>query len=194
MVTPATPPVPHVGGPITGPGATRTLIAGLPAAVVGDLAACVGPPDSIVVGSFVALIEGRPSVRIGDQCAHGGAVASGCPTVFIGNAGGAGSPQAGTMSAAKASGAMFTQTNCGLPGAEEAPPPPEPEAGDWIEIELVDEEGEPIANQLYHIETEAGQIYAGHTDARGVARVEGLRPGQCRVSFPALDGGTWRPL
>ena len=37
--------VPHVGGPILPPGAVTVLIGGLPAARVGDMATCVGPPD-----------------------------------------------------------------------------------------------------------------------------------------------------
>ncbi|MEL6852552.1 MAG: PAAR domain-containing protein, partial [Bacteroidota bacterium] len=35
--------VPHVGGPIVGPGVPTVLIANLPAAVVGDMATCTGP-------------------------------------------------------------------------------------------------------------------------------------------------------
>ncbi len=84
MVTPGLPPVPHVGGPITGPGAPMVLIGGLPASILGDLAVCVGPPDSIVKGSATVLISGAPAVRIADTCAHGGAVAAGLPTVLIG--------------------------------------------------------------------------------------------------------------
>lgn len=60
MQTPATPPVPHVGGPILPPGEPRALIGGLPAARVGDLCTCVGPPDTIVKGSPTVMIGGRP--------------------------------------------------------------------------------------------------------------------------------------
>jgi uncharacterized Zn-binding protein involved in type VI secretion len=84
MVTPGLPPIPHVGGPITGPGAPTVLIGGLPAAKVGDMAVCVGPPDSIVKGSATVLVTGVPAARIGDTCAHGGAIALGFPTVLIG--------------------------------------------------------------------------------------------------------------
>jgi uncharacterized Zn-binding protein involved in type VI secretion len=56
MVTPGTPPIPHVGGPISGPGSPTVLIGGLPAARVGDMATCVGPPDSIVMGCPTVLI------------------------------------------------------------------------------------------------------------------------------------------
>ncbi|HEY4183704.1 MAG TPA: PAAR domain-containing protein, partial [Polyangia bacterium] len=66
--------VPHVGGPVIGPGAPRVLIGGLPAAVVGDLCACVGPPDVIVMGSTSVVIDGKPAARVGDPTAHGGTI------------------------------------------------------------------------------------------------------------------------
>ncbi len=84
MVTPGTPPVPHVGGPITGPGAPTVLIGGMPAAVVGDVCTCVGPPDAIAKGSATVLVGGKPAARIGDTTAHGGVITLGCPTVIIG--------------------------------------------------------------------------------------------------------------
>lgn len=77
-------PVPHVGGPIIGPGAQTVLIGGLPAAVEGDMAVCAGPPDSLTKGSSTVLICGKPAVRMGDPTAHGGSVLIGCPTVLIG--------------------------------------------------------------------------------------------------------------
>jgi uncharacterized Zn-binding protein involved in type VI secretion len=83
MVTPGVPPIPHVGGPISGPGAPTVLIGGLPAARVGDMAICVGPPDTIVKGSATVLICGSPAARMGDQTAHGGVIVLGMPTVMI---------------------------------------------------------------------------------------------------------------
>jgi len=84
LQTPGVPPIPHVGGPIVGPGAANVLIGGMPAAVVGDTATCVGPPDSLVQGSATVMIGGRPAVRMGDSTAHGGSVVLGNPTVVIG--------------------------------------------------------------------------------------------------------------
>ena len=77
-------PVPHVGGPILPPGGITVLIGGLPAARVGDMAVCAGPPDVIALGSFTVLIVGQPAARIGDMTAHGGAIVLGLPTVLIG--------------------------------------------------------------------------------------------------------------
>jgi uncharacterized Zn-binding protein involved in type VI secretion len=82
MVTP--PGVPHVGGPIIGPGAPTVLIGDMPAAVIGDSCVCVGPPDAIIMGSTTVMIGGKPAARMGDPTAHGGTVVIGCPTVLIG--------------------------------------------------------------------------------------------------------------
>ena len=76
--------VPHVGGPSAGPGAPTVLIGGLPAAKVGDIAICVGPPDSIIKGSMTVKVMGMPAARMGDKTAHGGTIMIGCPTVMIG--------------------------------------------------------------------------------------------------------------
>lgn len=84
MVTPGTPPIPHVGGPVTGPGCPTVLIGGMPAAVMGDMCVCTGPPDTIVLGSVGVFIGGKPAARMGDICAHGGTIVAGCPTVLIG--------------------------------------------------------------------------------------------------------------
>jgi uncharacterized Zn-binding protein involved in type VI secretion len=44
---------------------------------------CVGPPDTIALGSFTVLIGGQPAARMGDTTAHGGTIILGCPTVII---------------------------------------------------------------------------------------------------------------
>lgn len=79
--------VPHVGGPITAPGAPTVLIEFLPAARMTDMATCVGPPDMIAMGSPTVLIEFLMAARIGDPTAHGGVIVLGAPTVEIGEAG-----------------------------------------------------------------------------------------------------------
>ena len=77
--------VPHVGGPIVGPGCPTVLILNFPAAVVGDTATCTGPPDKIIKGSLKTLIGGKAAVRVGDSTAHGGIITGpGAITVLIG--------------------------------------------------------------------------------------------------------------
>ncbi len=84
MQTPGFPPVPHVGGPVIGPGISTVLIGNMPAAVVGDQCVCVGPPDSIAQGSMTVTIGGKPAARMGDSTQHGGSIVFGCPNVMIG--------------------------------------------------------------------------------------------------------------
>jgi uncharacterized Zn-binding protein involved in type VI secretion len=76
--------VPHVGGPVMPPGCATVMIGGLPAARVGDMLVCTGPPDSIVKGSGTVMIGGMPAARMGDSTAHGGSIVAGCATVMIG--------------------------------------------------------------------------------------------------------------
>ena len=76
--------VPHVGGPVMPPGCPTVLIGGMPAARVGDMLVCTGPPDTIIKGSATVMIGGMPAARMGDTTAHGGTIVAGCPTVIIG--------------------------------------------------------------------------------------------------------------
>ncbi|WP_095990951.1 PAAR domain-containing protein [Cystobacter fuscus] len=76
-------PVPHVGGPVS-TGEPTVLIGFMPAARVGDMAVCIGPPDSISQGEPSVLIGHKPAARLGDPTSHGGRVVAGCPTVLIG--------------------------------------------------------------------------------------------------------------
>lgn len=76
--------VPHVGGPVMPPGEPTVLIGGMPAARAGDMVTCVGPPDSIAIGSTTVFIGGMPAARMSDSTVHGGVIILGCPTVLIG--------------------------------------------------------------------------------------------------------------
>ncbi|MDF1750694.1 MAG: PAAR domain-containing protein [Alphaproteobacteria bacterium] len=82
MVTP--PGIPHVGGPVSAPSCPTVLVGGLPAIGPGSLAVCVGPPDTVAMGSPTVLGGGLPMSRVGDTCAHGGAIVLPVPTVLLG--------------------------------------------------------------------------------------------------------------
>ena len=84
MLDASVPPIPHVGGPILPPGCPTVMIQSLNAARVGDMATCVGPPDTIAKGSATVMIGGVPAARLGDSTGHGGSIIAGCPTVLIG--------------------------------------------------------------------------------------------------------------
>ncbi len=66
------------------PAKPTVLIGMMPAATVGDMCVCVGPPDTIAQGSSTVLVCNMPAARIGDMTAHGGVIVAGCPTVLIG--------------------------------------------------------------------------------------------------------------
>jgi uncharacterized Zn-binding protein involved in type VI secretion len=79
------------GGTLTGPGAASVKIAGMPAAVAGDMHACSLPPNShqptvsaFPSGSGTVLIAGMQALRTSDACICGAKAAVGAPTVMIG--------------------------------------------------------------------------------------------------------------
>lgn len=75
---------PHTGGSILPPGLPTVIIGGQPAATVGNMCTCSGPPDSIIKGSATVFIGNKPAARQGDSTAHGGSITAGCTTVIIG--------------------------------------------------------------------------------------------------------------
>ncbi|MBZ9750215.1 PAAR domain-containing protein [Deinococcus sp. HMF7604] len=74
---------PHVGGPIS-KGSPTVMIGRMPAARVGDMCVCVGPPDTIARGSATVFINKMPAARQGDMTVHGGTIVMGAPTINIG--------------------------------------------------------------------------------------------------------------
>lgn len=81
------PNTPHVGGPIfmKEPQPARTVIIGkLPAAVVGDMCVCAGPPATINKGSASVFICGKAAARKNDASDHLGSIKTGCNSVLIG--------------------------------------------------------------------------------------------------------------
>jgi uncharacterized Zn-binding protein involved in type VI secretion len=102
--------VPHVGGPIV-MGFPTVMIGFMPAARVGDMAVCAGPPDAIAMGSMTVMIGNMQAARMGDLTVHGGTIVMGCPTVIIGDVGmgGAGTAQGTAMSSAKKAAKPFCE-------------------------------------------------------------------------------------
>ena len=65
----------------------------------------------------------------------------------------------------------------------------------WIEIELVDGQKDPVPGEKYRITLPDGETVAeGTLDEKGVARVDGIDPGTCQITFPDLDKDAWKPL
>jgi uncharacterized Zn-binding protein involved in type VI secretion len=120
MVTPGTPPIPHVGGPIT-LGSMGVLIGGKPAARMGDMAVCVGPPSSIILGCMTVLI--------GEAGGGGGGGGAGA-----GGGGGGGTGTAGALQSAAIAG----QT----PQTEET-------EGHYLDMSFVDSANLPVGGIRY---------------------------------------------
>jgi hypothetical protein len=70
---------------------------------------------------------------------------------------------------------------------------PAAEEQHWIEIELLDNEGNPVAGEMYFVELPDGSKLSGRTDGQGRARVDGVDPGTAKVSFPDLDKSLYTP-
>ncbi len=64
---------------------------------------------------------------------------------------------------------------------------PVEEPDHWIEIRLLDEAEQPIANERYEIALPDGKSQQGRTDEFGIIRVDPIyKAGHCRVHFPDL--------
>jgi hypothetical protein len=63
----------------------------------------------------------------------------------------------------------------------------------WIEVQLVGEDDAPIPRESYEITLPGGTVLTGTLDDNGCARVDGVPPGLCVVSFPKLDQEAWTP-
>jgi len=63
----------------------------------------------------------------------------------------------------------------------------------WIEIVLKDEDGEPVPGERYRVTLPDGSTLAeGTLDTDGYAKVSNIDPGNCKVTFPELDGRSWK--
>jgi uncharacterized Zn-binding protein involved in type VI secretion len=171
MQTPAVVPIPHVGGPVLGPGVPTVMFEGQPAIVVGDGCICVGPPDFIQKGSQGVTAMGRAVARIGDATQHGGSlVGPGCLTVIVGEIGNASSKGVAAVVASGTDGESKLTS----------------ETASWIEVQMNDRGGFGVANTKFVLETPDGKVIHGVTDANGLGRVEGIPPGSHKISFPDL--------
>jgi hypothetical protein len=62
----------------------------------------------------------------------------------------------------------------------------------WVAIELVDEDGNGVEGIAYSIITPDNLEYTGMTDANGLARIDNIPAGQCKISFPELDKDAYK--
>jgi hypothetical protein len=91
------------------------------------------------------------------------------------------------------------KTQTGKYGAVQVKPhkPPETqeekEKKSWIAIKMVDEADKPVTGMAYRVTLPDGETVAeGTLDEKGAARIEGIEPGNCKVTFPTLDKEAWK--
>ena len=64
----------------------------------------------------------------------------------------------------------------------------------WIEIEMVDEDDKPVTGMAYRITLADDSVVEGTLDDKGLARVDGIEPGTCKITFPTLDKDAWEKI
>ena len=97
---------------------------------------------------------------------------------------------ASATSGASAAGAGAS-TGAGAPAPSQAE---NDQPKQWIEIQLVGVDNKPIAGENYRITLPDGSVDEGTTDGNGLARVDGIDPGSCQITFPNRDQDAWQPL
>jgi len=176
--------------PCCGP-AMWTAVAGAPTVFVNGKPAFRMNDAAQSCGGVMKLIEGSPDVIIGDQSSGGG-----------GSGGGAVNARFESRSSQAASGAGASGTTAsqgGTAGPGGGPPgtlPPTPpgqtqakqeEEKAWIEIELVDEDGQPWNGLDYKLELPDFSEIEGQLDGKGRVRRQEIIPGLARLWLPADD-------
>jgi hypothetical protein len=84
------------------------------------------------------------------------------------------------------------------PGTRPAGPPKKytkvlQEGTEWIEIDMVDREGEAIAYENYRAKTPAGETLEGRGLLAGIVTFKGIAKGSCQFSFPNIDTNPMSP-
>ena len=174
--------VPHVGGPVIGPGTPTVLIGGMPAVTLGDI---------IAMGSTGVLIGGKPAARMGDMTAHGGSIILGCFTVLIGEtSGGGGGGAGGAGGGLGKTGAGQAKDNENSKALKDAAKNGDEKADKTnkedfkAQFSLVDEAGKGKKNVKYEIKTSDGQVHDGKTDSEGKTQnLSGYTTADCKVTF-----------
>jgi uncharacterized Zn-binding protein involved in type VI secretion len=192
---------------ITGPDGVGAVMVGSPTVLINNMMACrmgdiVLEKPGLAMGPANPIIMGCPTVMIGEvgmgaaggpspgaalvalsQCMTGpsGQVAS-----VLAKAAQRGSPTAPIPSAVDLTGAGVIGGGTSGSGADDST------TNTWVEIQLHDTQGAPMPNEAYHIDLPDGTSVDGTTDSSGMARLDGIDPGNCQISFPNIDKRSWK--
>lgn len=165
---------------------------------VGDKTSCGG---AVISGAPCSFVMDRAIARVGDKIAcqqncvivdgnetdiidgaamalHGSRTSGGCICLSQNNDfhGDGHSPEAAAqVSPAADAGIAFMSDTASLLNENH-----------WIEFQLTDGQGQPIANEAFVVVDPSGAEITGRLDDHGFARVEPVKPGRCSLSLPEL--------
>lgn len=79
------------------------------------------------------------------------------------------------------------------PKSSQGSQPEDKKKQSWVEIKLKDEQGNAVPGEKYRITLPDGSTLAeGTLDENGYAKVDGIDPGNCKITFPNRDGRSWK--
>jgi hypothetical protein len=84
-----------------------------------------------------------------------------------------------------------TEWEGGTAVADDAPAPAPAQSKDWVELELMDEEGNPVPKARYKLCLPDGTERDGVLGDDGRQREEGINPGVVKITFPDFDAAEW---
>jgi uncharacterized Zn-binding protein involved in type VI secretion len=185
---------------VTGADGVGTVIMGSPTVFINNMMACrmgdiVAEKPGLALGPANPIVIGCPTVIIG-EVGMGSAIAPEASQGMINlssNLGGEAGRSGQALAAASQNGAaiIFIEDNSSLMLATGANATPA-KRKTWIEIELLKADGMPVPYERYRIVAPDGEIVEGCTDGKGLARLSGIDPGTCNITFPTLDKEVWR--
>lgn len=149
-------------------------------------------------GGTGQLVEGSPNVIVGESGGGGNGGSSGS-NGGSGN-GGTGSPSGrssgeGIGSSARAGAGTgeqsLTQYNASTQVGTSGVSPTAAAEKTFIELELVDSDGDAVSSARYEIIASDGMVFSGRLDAHGRIRVDGVAQGNCSLMFPDLHDEDW---
>ena len=178
-------------------GPANPIIMGCPTVMIGEvgMGAVISPSAGggmNAVSAGVAGEAGSAAQALTKASQDGAATVAVGGNQTLSQAAGAGSggSGAGSTAASSTAGSSSGSSVSGSGAGAAAGTSSDPQKT-WIEIQLVDADGKPVPNEPYRIEAPDGTVTEGCTDSNGVARVDGIDPGNCKISFTALDQQAW---
>ena len=148
------------------------------------------------LGPSLAITDGELLDALAKRVVSDGLYVVSCADTWLASIQGTLTESSAASSGAAAASAAAAATTTPLQdeeAAQAASTADQVEETHYIEIELLDEDGKPVADEAYFVELPDGSTKSGRTDAKGFARIDGVDPGTAKVSFPDLDKKSYNP-